>query len=367
MSGNGDTNVTTYPSAILLRAGLSSEDLITLNEEIAGMAQAGLPLDQGLAALAREMNRGRLQRVTAAIAADLQAGHTLPEAFARQTGRVPSYYAALVTGGIRSGRIAEVLGTLTSHARTMAELRSAMVGALLYPLLVFVLGLSMVTTIACFLMPHFEKVFQDHRMVLPLLTQWAFVLTRHPVLYFMLPPALLALFLVTVRILTSFSPAGQRYWARWVYAIPLAGTLIRASRLASFTDLLSILAEHQVPLPEAFRMAGAASSDPIMAASSQLIEEDLRRGLPLVDALRGRRALPEVITWIAGMGERRGKLAESLRQVSALYRRQAELRASLLRSVLPPLVILITAFVVVGLFVVSIFLPLLSLLNGLGL
>src|SRR5262245_28459079 len=76
--------------------GLSPQDLITLNEEIAGMARAGLPLDQGLAALAREMGRGRLQRVTEELAADLRAGHTLPDALARQGSRVPPFYAGLV-------------------------------------------------------------------------------------------------------------------------------------------------------------------------------------------------------------------------------------------------------------------------------
>src|SRR5438105_13100714 len=72
--------------------GLSAEDLIALNDEIAGMARAGLPLDQGMAALAKEMRHGRLQRVTADIAADLRRGSTLPEAMARQGGRVPRFY-----------------------------------------------------------------------------------------------------------------------------------------------------------------------------------------------------------------------------------------------------------------------------------
>src|SRR5437879_8141976 len=89
--------------------GLSADDLITLNEEIAGMARAGLPLDQGLAALAREMGAGRLQRVTATLADDLRAGHTLPEALARQGDRVPPFYAGLVAAGVRTGRVSEVL------------------------------------------------------------------------------------------------------------------------------------------------------------------------------------------------------------------------------------------------------------------
>ena len=95
------------------RGVLSANDLITLNEEIAGMARAGLPLDQGLAALAREMGSGRLQQVTQQLATDLQAGLTLPQALQRQQGRVPPFYAALLAAGIRSGRIGDVLATLT--------------------------------------------------------------------------------------------------------------------------------------------------------------------------------------------------------------------------------------------------------------
>src|SRR4051812_38592603 len=102
---------------------LSEEDLITLNEEIAGMARAGLPLDQGLTALAREMGRGRLQAVTRQLADDLRAGLTLPQALQKQQGRIPSFYAALLAAGIRSGRIGDVLGTLTLYARSVADFR----------------------------------------------------------------------------------------------------------------------------------------------------------------------------------------------------------------------------------------------------
>src|SRR5208282_5756706 len=90
-----------------------SEPADRLNEEIAGMARAGLPLDQGLAALAREMGGGRLRQVTAELADDLRRGKTLPEALERQGDRVPPYYSSLVMAGVRTGRIGDVLTTLT--------------------------------------------------------------------------------------------------------------------------------------------------------------------------------------------------------------------------------------------------------------
>src|SRR5438552_3280841 len=103
---------------------MTADDLIALNEQIAGMARAGLPLDQGLASLAREMDRGRLRRVTESIAEDLRAGQTLPDALSRRQGELPPFYAGLVTAGVRSGRLPDVLATLTTYARTIATTRA---------------------------------------------------------------------------------------------------------------------------------------------------------------------------------------------------------------------------------------------------
>src|SRR5438034_494904 len=121
---------------------MNAEDLTTLNEEIAAMARAGLPLDQGLKALADEMGRGRLQKVTALLAEDLRAGRTLPEALQHLGNRVPPFYAGLVEAGVRSGRVAEVLATLTSYARTIAGLRATVVDAIIYPAVVVVFALA---------------------------------------------------------------------------------------------------------------------------------------------------------------------------------------------------------------------------------
>src|SRR5688500_5489755 len=110
-SSNDEAGRDTVNDAVLLPPPLPShrtlgyDDLIMLNEEIAAMARAGLPLDEGLAILAKEMGGGRLQAVTGEIANDLKAGRTLPEALERRGDALPPFYAALVSAGIRSGRV----------------------------------------------------------------------------------------------------------------------------------------------------------------------------------------------------------------------------------------------------------------------
>jgi type II secretory pathway component PulF len=345
---------------------LAPNDLITLNDEIAAMARAGLPLDQGLAAMAREMGRGRLKRATQEIAADLHAGLTLPQALERQSGRVPEFYAALVHVAVGSGRVGEVLATLTKYARSIVDLRSIIVGATVYPCVVLAFSFCLFGFVCSIVVPQFVQIFNDFGIQLPWVTLAAIQVGRHPVEFVLLPPLALLLAIVLGKLCLRGTEGGRRAWARLVYSIPLVGALIRSSRLAAFTNLLSILVEHAVPLPDAFRLAGDASSDPLMAHAARYVEHDLREGRSLGEAMRNRRLVPELIAWMTGLGERRGSLSESLRQISELYYRQAEVRAAMLRSVLPPFLILGTAALLVGFFVIAMFMPLIQLLDALS-
>jgi type II secretory pathway component PulF len=341
---------------------LSTDDLVTLNEEIAAMARAGLPLDQGLSAMAREMGTGRLQRATAQIAEDLRAGRTLPEALGRQSGRVPDFYPALVSVAVRSSRIGEVLSTLTVYARSISDLRATIVGAIFYPAVVITFSFVLFGFVCHFIIPQFKKIFEDFGIQLPAITLVAIQIGEHPLLFYFVPPLAIVVGIVLGKFSLRSTETGRRAWARFVYSMPIMGTLLRASRLAAFSDLLAILVDHGLPLPEAFRLAGEASSDPLMAHAARHVEQDLRDGKPLGDALRNRRLVPELIAWMTGLGERRGTLGASLHQAALVYRRQAELRAMMLRSVLPPFLILGTAALLVAFFVVAMFMPLIQLL-----
>jgi type II secretory pathway component PulF len=344
---------------------MKPDDLIALNEEIAGMARAGLPLDQGLAALAKEMGRGRLREVTSAIARDLKAGRTLPEALERQSGKVPPYYASLVAAGIRTGRIGEVLASLTQYGRAMANLRTIVIDALFYPIVILIFAFALLGFQLLYILPNFEKIFADFQMQLPFATEVLLSVGRHPMELFFDPLLAMIVAALVFRWVLRSTVMGRGQWGRLVYAIPLIGTLIRSARMASYTDLLAILVDHELPLPEAFRLAGAATTDPVMAASTRLIERDLAEGVALADALRNRGLVPEWVAWMTGLGERRGALGQTLHQVAETYRRQVEMRAALLRSVLPPFMIFGTAGLFTAFFVFGVMFPVFKLLEGL--
>jgi type II secretory pathway component PulF len=345
---------------------MTADDLIALNDEIAAMARAGLPLDQGLAALARDMGRGQLRTVTTQLAADLRAGQSLPEALQRQGSRVPPFYASLVEAGVRSGRVAEVLATLTEYARAMAGLRTTIVDAILYPAVVLLFAAAILAALIGYLVPQYGEVYHQFGMTLPALTEAVLVICRHADACVLAPLLVLLGALLLVWAALAGTERGRSFWTQAVYSLPIIGSLIRAARLAAFAELLAILVDYELPLPRAFHLAGAASSDPFLAAGARRAEQDLKEGLPLSPSLREHLHLPELIAWMTAVGERRGELGRALHQVAELYRRQVERRAALLRTVLPPFLIVATAGVVVGLFVIALILPLVKLLEGLS-
>lgn len=345
---------------------MNADDLIALNEEIAAMARAGLPLDQGLAALAREMGRGQLQQVTAQIAADLRAGKTLPESLEKQGKRVPPFYAGLVEAGIRSGRVAEVLATLTEYARALANLRATVVDAALYPAVVLAVAAAILAVVVGFLTPQYDQLFQSFGMRLPAITEAMLTICRQPLKFLVAPVLAIIGALLVTKAALSGSEAGRCTWARMVYALPIVGSLVRSARLAAFTDLLAILVDYGLPLPRAFQLAGTASSDPLVAVGARQVQKDLEAGMPLGPALRDRLLVPEMIAWMTTVGEQRGELGKTLHHVADLYRRQVERRSTLLRTVLPPFLIIGTAGLVVSMFIFALMLPMIRLLDGLS-
>lgn len=345
---------------------LTADQLIYLNEEIAGMAKAGLPLEEGLASIAREMSRGNLKNATQSLADDLKRGKSLPEAIAMQQGRVPKFYSSLMNAGIRGGNLPDVLALLTTYARSISDLYSVLYTALIYPIMVIFVAILLVAMIMIFVMPQFISIFNEFGMRLPFLTQMIVDVCQNPFRTLVIPLGGIGIIGLVLRGILNATESGRCIHARILYSLPVFGVLIRSARLAAFTDLLAILVENQMPLPEAFELAAEAGSDPILKDGANKIAGKLRQGASLSVALKECRILPEVVSWMAGLGELKGNLPQALKQAAQMYSRQVAMRSSMVQSVFPPLIIVVCAGLITSVFVFAVFFPLIKLLEGLS-
>jgi type II secretory pathway component PulF len=259
-----------------------------------------------------------------------------------------------------------VLGTLTLYARSLADFRSAVLGALLYPAVVLALGLALLLFAGIAILPGLTDVFQKMRVDVPFVTRVLIFVGSHPLETLVMPILIVIGGLVTAWVLLRSGSRGRALWARFVYTLPVVGSLVRSARLAAFADTLGILVDQSIPLSESWGLAAAASSDPLLVEGAGRVGLLLGEGVPLGETLKREALVPDLIVWMVTFGEKRSNLGPTLRQVAQLYRRQAETRVALLRTVLPPLIIIVLAAVLGGLFLFGLLGPVYGLLDGLS-
>ena len=345
---------------------MNSETLAALSDEMAVLARAGLPLDRGLAALSVELGRDSVGRACRELARLLSEGKPIDEAMAQALKGTPPHVAALVRGGIVSGKLAESLTRLGEHARLRARLSSVVIDSLFYPGIVMAFGLAILAFLGTFVIPKFVKIFADFGMRIPWMTQVLFALNEHAVVIFLVVPAGLVFAVLLLKFALSLSESGRRLWCRLTGAIPVWGMMQRQVNLALLYDLLGLLVTAEVPLAEALRLAGEASPDPVLAHAATAAAKDLEAGKPLEPSLRDHKLGTAWAAWIAGVGASQGKLAQQLDLLRDTSMRMAEWRASWLRAVLPPVLLVFVAGGGIGMFVLSLFLPMFTLVEGLS-
>ncbi|MBU6294270.1 MAG: type II secretion system F family protein [Planctomycetes bacterium] len=345
---------------------MNPETLASLSDEMAALARAGLPLDRGLAALSRELGGDSVGRACGELARLLSEGQPPDTAITKALKGVPPHVAALVRAGITSGKLAESLSRLGEHTRLRSRLTALVIDALFYPCIVLVFGLAIFAFLGIFVIPKFMTIFADFGMRTPWLTRVFFALNEHAVVFYLVIPASLVLALTGVRFLMRATEKGRLAWTRATGMIPIWGMMQRQVNLSLLYDLLGLLVTAEVPLPQALRLAGEASPDPVLRGAAAGAAADLEAGKPLEPSLRDHQLGTAWAAWIAGVGASQGKLASQLELLRDTSMRLAEWRARWLRAILPPVLLVLVAGGGIGMFIFSLFLPMFTLMEGLS-
>ncbi|MGD9719843.1 MAG: type II secretion system F family protein [Pirellulales bacterium] len=321
---------------------ISLEELVALNDEIAGLVRSGVPLELGLAGWGQSLH-GRLGRIVRQLSQSIAQGKSLSQSLDESSARFPSLYRAVVTAGLRSGRLPAALESLATSARNLQEVRRAIILAVLYPLVLLLLGYFAVWLVVGSVLPAILEMYEGNPPPLWAAVasagQWANRELRVPLTSSSLQAGYLPPLVVLVAALVGWSSmrratvfgAGSLGLARWM---PFAGKAARDAQLAALAEILGLLVEQNVPLDEAVVLAADATGDRRLADSARALAQSLEQGgtPPRAENLLG---FPPLLAWLMSTGGRQQTFVTVARHVADTYRRRIARHNRWLREYLP--------------------------------
>ena len=343
---------------------MTLEDLLALNDEIAALARAGVPLEAGLAAIGADMP-GRLGQVAAAWAQRSARGESLDQAIMQDAGSLPPAYRAVVQAGLRAGRLPAALEAVAASARRLIETRRAVMVAVLYPVLVLLVAWGCAIFFTRTVAPTLAKTFFSFHV-----PGYGFVaalasIGRHVSYWGPVFPIIVVL-LLAMWWFASTRAGTLHSHAIWPLGwLPWIGSMLRWSQTAAFLDILALLVENRVPLEEAVLLAGEASGDPQTLRIAQRLAATLRQGQ--TRPARGEPAFPPLVAWMMLAAGRDGALLPALRHAASTYHRRARHQSDLLRVFLPVAFTILVGGSVTLLFALSLFIPYATMLRTMSL
>ena len=339
--------------------GISSEELSLVTRQLATLLASGLTMEQAISALIEESSAPMTREVLGGVKSEITAGLSLAGALGTYDKSFPDFYRALVHGGEESGALPTVLQHLADYLDTRQALKQKTGLALLYPILVSLVAVSIVTGLLVFIVPQIVQVFQQSRQSLPLLTRaliWLsdFLRAAWPYIAVVVVGAVAATRLALRR------DGPRRSWDGMLLGAPWLGALIRSVNTSRFASTLAILVGGGVPLLSALNSGARVMTNTVMREAVEAAIERVREGESLARALGATKVFPPLMVHLVASGEVSGKLEQMLQRAAQLETQSLERRLAVFLTLLEPVMILVMGGVVL-MIVLAILLPIIEI------
>ncbi len=341
------------------RGGISVAQLSLLTRQLATLLDASLTLEQALSALIEQSENAKIRQILAGVRAEVLGGSTFAKALGRYATIFPELYRALVTAGEASGELGRVMLRLADYTESRQNLRQKVVLAFIYPAIVTVVALLVVSGLLIYVVPQVVGVFEQSHQTLPLLTRSLIRVSAS--LQACWGYLLLLLAAGGVAINLMLRQPHLRYQAHLqLLKLPVAGRLVRGINTARMASTLAILAGSGVPLMAALHAAAGVVNNLPMRSALDEAAGKVREGVSLSRALAVSGYFPPLLVHLIASGEASGKLDVMLERAAEQQEQEVGNYTAILTSLLEPVLILVMGGVVL-LIVLAILMPIINM------
>lgn len=344
--------------------GVSSKMLCTFTRQFSTLQDAGLPVLRSLRILEGQMKPGVLKNALIDVVDDVESGSTLSEAFAKHPRCFDRLYVNMVKAGEAGGALEIILKRLADFKEKAQSLKRRITGAMVYPVVVIVVAVLILTFIMLYIIPKFEKIFKDFNMTLPDMTKALMATSNWFAEYWYILPLFPLSFWLLIKLI-RLSRTGNYAVDRVYLWIPIIGPLIEKTVVARTTRTLGTLVASGVPILEALSIVRETSNNAVFERMYQRVYESIREGDTIAQPLKESRLVDDMVINMIDVGEETGDLDTMLYKIADVYDEEVNVMVESLISLLEPLMIVVLG-VIIGAIVIALFLPLIKLLEGLS-
>jgi type IV pilus assembly protein PilC len=346
-------------------AGVNAKELAIFTRQFSVMIDAGLPLVQCLEILAGQQENKTFQKVLINTRGMVEGGATLSAAMKASPKVFDPLYTNMVEAGETGGILDTILQRLSSYIEKSVKLQRAVKSALVYPVGVLTVAGGVITLLLWKVVPIFATLFAGLGVELPIPTRIVIALSNFVGSYFGL--------LIVVAVVAGF--IGLRAWygtAQGRYALdaltlklPVLGMLMRKIAVARFTRTLGTLISSGVPILEGLDITAKTAGNAVVERALNKVRKALEEGKSLTEPLRESEVFPGMVTQMIGVGEQTGAMDAMLQMIADFYEEEVDSAVKDLLTALEPIMIVFLG-VVVGGVVISMYLPLFSIIGKLS-
>lgn len=343
----------------LLGPGISVNDLALITRQLATLVQGALPLEESLNAVAQQTEKPAIRSMLLAVRAKVLEGHSLAKSLAEFPRAFPELYCATVAAGEQSGYLDKVLNRLADYTESSSESRQKIKLALLYPIILLLLSILIVSGLMVYVVPDVVEVFVDSGQQLPALTVGLITISDFLRSYGILLLALILAAALAFRFALT-KPSFRLAYDRRLLELPLVGRVSRGINTARFASTLSILTSSAVPLVEALKISGEVLSNRWLKVKVKEVTQQVTEGGSLHASLQQAGYFPPMMIHMIASGESSGELDMMLERVAANQEREIQGFIAVMLGLFEPLMLLFMGACVL-LIVLAILLPILNI------
>jgi type IV pilus assembly protein PilC len=341
--------------------GVGHKDIVTFTRLFATMIDAGLPIVQCLDILQGQTDNKSFATILKDIKSNVEQGATFSDSLRRHPKVFDHLYVNLVQAGEVGGILDTILNRLAVYIEKAMKLRRQVQGAMVYPSIVIVVFIGVLSILLGFVIPGFQNMFKDFgaKDDLPVLTKGVMAVSQffiHYIIWLFLGMA----GVISAVVYTIRTPRGRKGFDRLLLRLPVLGDVLRKIAVARFTRTLGTLLASGVPILDAMEIVAKTAGNVIVEEAVMFSRARIAEGKNMAEPLTQTNVFPPMVVQMVGVGEQTGMLDSMLNKIADFYEEEVDVAVSAMTSLIEP-VMMVGVGGVVGVVLIAMYLPIFSL------